>query len=140
MERSEVYQSKLNDLKNAFNDFKTSYNINFRNFTDQEKDIFKNGQVQKFEFTVELLWKVSKEYLYIKLGKDVNAPKLVIKELFKNQIINQETYEKLFQMINDRNILSHVYDLNMFMEIYSRIQSYIDFIENIITSIERNKN
>jgi nucleotidyltransferase substrate binding protein (TIGR01987 family) len=60
-----------------------------------------------FEFTFELGWKTVKDHLKFN-GVDVSLPREAIKQGFHHRLI--EDGETWIAMLEDRNLLSHVYD------------------------------
>lgn len=71
--------------------------------------LYRDGLIQRFEFTVELAWKSLKEYLEDQgavLG--IASPRGVLKEAYAaGAIVDAETWNHI---IEARNITSHVYD------------------------------
>lgn len=71
--------------------------------------LYRDGLIQRFEFTVELAWKSLKEYLEDQgavLG--ITSPRGVLKEAYAAGVITDaETWNRI---IEARNITSHVYD------------------------------
>lgn len=65
------------------------------------------GLVQAFEFTFELAWKTTKDYLY-EQGIETRFPRETIKEAFHTQII--EDGHTWIAMLEHRNELSHTYN------------------------------
>lgn len=59
--------------------FKKYLEINFSKYDKFETDIIENGQIQKFEYTIELLWKTLKKYFEVKRGNVILYPKDAIK-------------------------------------------------------------
>ena len=49
----------------------------------------RDGVIQRFEFTAELAWKTTREYLLTLEIMDINSPKQVIKEAFNNNQIDK---------------------------------------------------
>lgn len=83
--------------------------------------LMKDGAIQRFEFTAELAWKACREYL-MQLGyPDVNGPKPVMKEALSHGIIQDG--EGWMNLLNDRNLTSHVYKEDLAEAIYQRIVS-----------------
>lgn len=79
-------------------------------YTDDPGDaLYRDGLIQRFEFTVELAWKSLKEYLEDQgavLG--IASPRGVLKEAYAAGVITDaETWNRI---IEARNITSHVYD------------------------------
>lgn len=72
-------------------------------------DLYRDGLIQRFEFTVELAWKSLKDYLEDQgfvLG--VSSPRAILKEAFAaGVILDAEAWNDILKA---RNITSHVYD------------------------------
>lgn len=79
----------------------------------------RDGVIQRFEFTAELAWKTAREYLLTLEVADINNPKNVMGEAFRNQLITDETGWP--QILRDRNATSHIYDEEDAADIYHRI-------------------
>lgn len=98
-------------------------------YHEQENPVLLDGTIQRFEFCVELGWKLLKEYLeYEKIG-EFNSPRSTIKECFSIGII--EDAEQWLDMLDDRNLTRHTYDEEIAKEIYRNIISkYYDVLVN----------
>ena len=116
MELNEKYSSICALLNKAISDFELSLHADFSKYNALETDWIKNGQIQKFEFCTELFWKTAKIYLF-SIEEKIYTPKLTIKTLFQYQLISEDLYLGLMQCINDRNLLSHVYQIEIFNSI-----------------------
>jgi nucleotidyltransferase substrate binding protein (TIGR01987 family) len=82
----------------------------------------KEGIVKRFEYTLELGWKTLKDKMESDgLILDRISPKVVLKEAFQAKYIDQ--IDLWLEMINDRNLLSHSYDLETFESVIPDIQS-----------------
>lgn len=102
-------------------------------------DNIKSGQIQKFEFTVELLWKTVQVFLFEVDGVDAVTPKSVAKEFVEAGYCDYGTYELFIQAINDRNQLSHIYRQEMAEHIWQRLPEYVCLVEQIVDTM-RSKN
>jgi len=92
-------------------------------------DLDKDGVIQRFEFTVELLWKALKAILEYQ-GIECYSPRNCIKEAFKANIIDDD--EIILDMLEDRNKSSHIYNEDMSEEIFERIKNvYLEYLENL---------
>jgi len=101
------FQGANNRLKEAIND-------------DLSKgSIVIDGTIQRFEFTFELSWKLSKAILLLK-GIEANSPRDTIKEAFKANILDDG--DGWIEMLEDRNKSAHIYDEEIAIEIYRRIK------------------
>jgi len=124
MELSEVLNRKYADFERSLKGFKNSLGINISELDEIVADAVKNGQIQKFEYNLELLWKLIKKFIYELDGVDAISPKKAIKEFYRNGYIDAGLYEKLIEMIDARNLLSHSYNEKDFEEIAGRMQEY----------------
>ena len=71
--------------------------------------LYRDGLIQRFEFTVELAWKSLKEYLEDQGAViSINTPRAILKEAFAAGIITDG--EQWNAILTARNITSHVYD------------------------------
>ncbi|MBX7046951.1 MAG: nucleotidyltransferase substrate binding protein [Ignavibacteria bacterium] len=139
MEQAEKYRDKLESFKKALADFDGSMKIDLAKFDDYTKDILMNGQVQKFEITNELLWKMVKSYLDEFHSIVVNSPKMTFKEFLNVRMIDEEMYDILFRMSESRNRLSHVYRHESFLKIYKYLPEYLDALKKVLDILENNK-
>lgn len=115
---------KVTAFKKAVLNFNDSLNVKFNNFSDIEIDLIKNGQIQKFEYCIELMWKVIKEFIRDKYGLDIASPKYVLKSYFENGNLDYDEYETAIMAIDDRNKLGHLYNDEIFNEIHGKMKGY----------------
>jgi nucleotidyltransferase substrate binding protein (TIGR01987 family) len=99
-------------------------------------DTIESGQIQKFEFTVELLWKTVQVFLLEVDGVDVVTPKSVAKEFVEAGYCDYGTYELFIRAINDRNQLSHIYRQEMAETIRQRLPEYVRVVERIVSVMQ----
>jgi nucleotidyltransferase substrate binding protein (TIGR01987 family) len=99
-------------------------------------DSIKNGIAHKFEYSVELFWKYSKDFLQKVEGIEANSPKKVLKSLYLTKNIDDSTCSTLLKMIDDRNILTHVYDEIQFNAILNRISNYLQIMSDIAKKLD----
>lgn len=98
-------------------------------------DLEKDGVIQRFEFTFELLWKTLKIFLQEK-GILAKTPKDTLKESFKLGWIKDE--EKFLNMLQDRNLTSHIYDRKTSAQIFERIKNqYTQPLIEILASLKK---
>jgi nucleotidyltransferase substrate binding protein (TIGR01987 family) len=77
--------------------------------------------LQRFEFTFELCWKALRIHLSEQEGIEVSSPKGTLKEAFRVGIIEPAEERPVTQMLEDRNLSTHVYDEQQALEIFSRV-------------------
>ena len=80
-----------------------------------------DATIQRFEFTVELFWKLLKKILFSK-GVTAQYPKDVLREAYAGALIDDE--QLWINMLNDRNQTSHTYDEDLANKIYENIKTY----------------
>lgn len=124
---------KLSDLEAALANFRDALTLEPALFPELLADTVKSGQIQKFEFTIELLWKTVQAFLYEVDGVDVVTPKSVAKEFVEAGYCDDDTYELFVRSINDRNLLSHIYRQEMAESIRENLPQYVRMVELIVS-------
>lgn len=84
------------------------------------------GMIQRFEYCVELAWKVMKDYLeYQNIVFAQVTPSAVIKEAFAAKLITDG--EGWMHALDARNKMSHTYNFDVFERVLADIHSrYLD--------------
>lgn len=134
MEKRITY--KVKQFKAAILNFEESLSINLNDFPSIVIDSLKSGRVQKYEFCVELLWKTIKVFLYEINGLDCKSPRQTIKEFYNLGYVSSKDFEKLLEILDDRNQLSHIYNKDQFNEIYNRIVNCLYVFKIVLKEIE----
>lgn len=101
----------------------------FANVVDREdefkvdglEDVYLDLIVKRFEFTYEMCWKALKRYLDF-IGIDAKSPRAVFKESFAQGLICDE--DIWLDMIESRNLSSHIYDESEIREILDKKEIY----------------
>lgn len=124
---NEVNKYSIKKLEDAFESLSQGAKI-------AKDELSKDGVIQRFEFTFELLWKALKIYLE-KEGINVKTPKESLKETFRLELIKNE---KVFlNMLEDRNKTVHIYNKSESEKIFERIKTeYIDAIGKLIKELK----
>jgi nucleotidyltransferase substrate binding protein (TIGR01987 family) len=91
-----------------------------------EDQLDRDGVIQRFEFTFELLWKTLKLFLSSE-GLITKSPKEALKESFGFGLIQNE--EVFLNMLDDRNQTSHIYSEDVSELIFKRIKN--DYLKEI---------
>ncbi|ADH60487.1 nucleotidyltransferase substrate binding protein, HI0074 family [Thermoanaerobacter mathranii subsp. mathranii str. A3] len=106
-------------VEKFFNDFAKAFE-NLKKATEVAKDDLDiDGTIKRFELCYELAWKLMKEYL-ADLGIIVKGPREAFKQAFINDLIENE--EVWLKMIEDRNLLVHIYTHEQSRDIFQRIK------------------
>ena len=92
-------------------------------------DVERDALIQRFEFSVELLWKCAKEYLYVVEGIDAASPKKVIRCCRELGLLDDEQTREALQMADDRNLTTHTYDETFAQAVVERIRRYAPLLQ-----------
>lgn len=109
-------------LSNKLHNFKSAVERLGEALIEMKKStssVIRDGVIQRFEFTTELAWKATREYLLDQGFIEINSPKAVMKEAFSYGLIKND--EIWVQILNDRNLTSHIYKEDISIEICNRI-------------------
>ncbi|MCX6160291.1 MAG: HI0074 family nucleotidyltransferase substrate-binding subunit [Ignavibacteriae bacterium] len=98
-------------------------------------DLEKDGVIQRFEYSFELLWKTLKIFLFDQ-GIICKSPKDCLKSAFKFGLIEND--EAFLNMLEDRNIMSHLYSREDSVLIFENIKkSHSINMCNLIKNIKK---
>ena len=118
MKKSEVL-IKIDNFEKGLSRLKEAVDI-------AKDELDKDGVIQRFEFTIELLWKALKSILAYQ-GIECYSPRNCIKEGFKTYLIDDD--EIILDMLEDRNRSSHIYSESTSEEIFDRIKRiYLSYL------------
>jgi len=121
MRKSDVLL-KIKNFENSLNSLKEGV-------LQAKDELDKDGVIQRFEFTIEMLWKTLKAILQYH-GIECYSPRNCIKEAFKVNIIDDD--EIILDMLEDRNLSSHVYNKTTSEEIFEKIKDiYLEILTNL---------
>lgn len=131
MEPADTLAARLTDFLSSLNTFERSLQLEMTKYQGVELDTIKNGQIQKFEYCIELCWKTIKVFLNTVHGVDAVSPKSTIKEFYRVALVNEQEYELLNEMLDDRNRLSHIYNELFFEDIYLKLNDYLVVMKKV---------
>ena len=123
---------KLKDFEKALQNFEESLNIELSEFPPSVRDVLESGQVQKFEMSYELFWKTGKELLSEE-GIDAGSPRRVFKALFQLGYLTYDELELCLSMVNDRNLLSHVYRREVVESVLPKLKNYLELMKSALS-------
>ena len=85
----------------------------------------RDSSIQRFEYSLDTLWKYLKEYLQIKHGIQAAAsPKTIFKQCLDLKEISETEHAILRDMVEDRNLTSHAYNVELAEKIAYAIPDY----------------
>lgn len=118
------YEKALHALQEAL-DFAASRTV------EVEFKIARDAVIQRFEFCVELAWKVAAK----KLGSSSTTAKPVIREMAQNHLITDPN--QWFDFIEARNKSSHTYDEKIAKEVYKSAELFGDEGKNLLKKLKQ---
>ncbi|WP_238905114.1 nucleotidyltransferase substrate binding protein [Clostridium sp. YIM B02506] len=118
------------NLKKAYSRLKEVSDI-----YDGKNDIIRDSLIQRFEFTYELTHKTLKEFMkYLGVTLENSFPRTIFKKAFVNNLISDD--KVWINLLEDRNLTSHIYNENMADEIADRIVTkYVSAIEELVENL-----
>ena len=138
MDKAFTYHYRLNALVRALESFKKSLEIDLSSRSETEADTIRNGQALKFGYSMELFWKVIKSFMYESHGIECNSPKSCIKAFFQNSSLSEDDYQKLIEMVNQRNELARIYDEHTFQIIWEALPSNLEIMQKCLGEFNDN--
>jgi len=127
----------LYNFNNALIKFTSALNIQNELIEDGFEDIVLDLIVKRFEFTYEMSWKALKRYLDF-LGIEAKSPRGVFKEAYAQGILEEERV--WLDMLEQRNISSHIYDEFEIREILTKVDKFQKAFKNLKDKIDRGLN
>lgn len=126
---------KIKQLEKVFENLKIIIDAYEKEKDRIIKDGLRDSIIQRFEFVTELSWKLMKKYLDENLVLEVYSPRSVIKESYKQDLI--ENGELWLDILEDRNLTLHTYDENTANRIKDNIvNKYVLEFEKFIKRIK----
>ena len=95
----------------------------------------RDGAIQRFEYTCELVWKTLKEHIE-SLGQNArNNPKDTFRVAADQELIADP--QIWFDFLTNRNLASHLYDNSAMDKVFSDIPRFITETEKVLLAIEK---
>lgn len=114
-------EKAISTLEVAINSYESRKNTS----EQAERDLMRDGVIQRFEYTFELSWKMIKRYLEM-YGLE-RVDKLNNRELFRigfeNGLIKDPT--RWFDYLTDRNQTSHIYDPDVAADVFTSAEEFL---------------
>jgi len=129
MAKTEKYERTFEKFEKAFGKYKEIVKSK-ELFAFLNHELVVEVTTKRFEYTFESMWKVLKEYLRAE-GVECPTPLKCFKEAFKAGLIDENHESVFIEMIEKRNQIVHVYDLEQAERIYKFIKS-----DNVFSTIE----
>ena len=125
------YNTKFENLTNAVERLREGVQA----YQENPAKIIRDGVIQRFEFTCELAWKTTREFLLDQGFTELNSPKATMRKAFSYGLIDDE--QAWIALLNARDQTSHLYDDATAQEIYSQIESeFVSLFDKLIEQLK----
>lgn len=131
--KKQRFEDGLHNFQKAFEKFAKVVEEKEEYFNRGFGDIYLDLVVKRFEFTYEMSWKALKRYLDY-MGMDCAGPRNCFKEAFAQKVIGSQ--DIWMDMIEQRNLSSHIYDEDEIKEILGKIADYKNAFQDLLASLE----
>lgn len=113
--------------------------LNDRSFVSVQSEL-RDSVIQRFEYSIDTLWKLLKEYLRVehKVIVEPSTPKAVFRECLNAQLIDAEQFHIAIKMIESRNLTSHTYNEALAKEICTQIPEYYILMQQMVAKMKIN--
>ena len=125
----ELLESKRADAVRALKSLK---DIQLSEFSEVTRD----AAIQRFEYTVEAVWKYLQMYLREKEGIDCYSPKSCFREAKNAGLVDEDETVQALDMVDDRNLTSHTYHEGVAQNIYEKLPAYVSLMEKLLKEMD----
>ncbi|MBI3755017.1 MAG: nucleotidyltransferase substrate binding protein [Deltaproteobacteria bacterium] len=102
----------------------------------EKTDIVRDSAIQRFEFTLDLAWKMLKAFLEDKKGIICVSPKECFREAYRQGIIDYD--EEWIKFVDMRNETVHTYNEEIAEKIYVQLSNALKHFEGLLDAIRKN--
>lgn len=96
----------------------------------EKTSVTRDSAIQRFEFTIDLAWKMMKVCLEEKKGVICTSPKGCIQDAFQNGMIAYDEY--WLELIDLRNETSHTYKEALAEEVFGQLPKAAEYCEMLL--------
>jgi nucleotidyltransferase substrate binding protein (TIGR01987 family) len=121
-------ENKLDELKRAVTRLKEALAL-------PKTDVIRDSVIQRFEFTVELSWKVLQRHLKSSGISEALTPKNTFREAARFGLIKDP--EAWIRFVDARNLSSHTYKESLAEEVYASAAILPPFADDLVRAIEQ---
>jgi nucleotidyltransferase substrate binding protein (TIGR01987 family) len=134
----EILEKKYTALKKALESLRKSLIIIADSKNKDLYDSLRDSVIQRFEYSIDSLWKFLKFYIQEKENVDLetSSPRIILRRAEEIGLINKDLHNILIDCLSDRNLTSHIYNEETANVILKSIPHYYEIMQLIIDSIE----
>ena len=95
----------------------------------------RDAAIQRFEYTVEAVWKAGKAFLREIEGLEIGSPKGVIRGFLQVGLFTEEQTAFALAMVDDRNLTSHTYNEGLAEQICDQLGNYAELMDDWLSDM-----
>lgn len=99
-----------------------------------KSDIVRDSAIQRFEFTIDMAWKLVKTCLEEKYGIVCQAPKECFREAYKQKLLAYDEF--WLELVDMRNQTSHTYKEEIAQSVFERLPKTAEYMAALVKIIE----
>jgi nucleotidyltransferase substrate binding protein (TIGR01987 family) len=137
----EILEKKYIALKKALETLRKSLIIIADPKNKDLYDSLRDSVIQRFEYSIDSLWKFLKFYIQEKENVDLetSSPRIILRRAEETGLISTESYKILISGLANRNLSSHIYNEETANVILKSIPHYYEVMQAIVDTINLKK-
>lgn len=122
----EALKNRYTILKKCFDTFSNALKLYSKPKPHEEHILFRDGIIQRFEYTIDTLLKFLRDYIEAIHGVPFTfvSPREILRVALQTNTITEQEFELLSQMIKDRNLTSHTYNEKLAQTLVDQFDLY----------------
>lgn len=96
----------------------------------------RDATIQRFEFTLEAVWKLAQLYLRQAEGLEIASPKGVMRACFQANLLTEQEASTAIDMVDARNLTVHTYNEPLAIQIFSQLPAYFELLTKLVNKID----
>lgn len=125
-----LLESKRTDAMRALDALQEILRADFSKVT-------RDAAIQRFEYTVESIWKYLQTYLRQSEGIECYSPKSCLREAKNAGLLDEGETVGALEMVDDRNLTSHTYHEEVAEAIYRKLPLYASLMEKLLNGMSK---
>ncbi len=99
-----------------------------------ESDIVRDSAIQRFEFSMDMAWKLLKTCLEERYGVVCQSPKECFREAYRQKMLSYDEF--WLELVDMRNQTSHTYKEDLAKSVFARLPRAAEYLQDLLKIIE----
>ncbi|MBI4004288.1 MAG: nucleotidyltransferase substrate binding protein [Candidatus Omnitrophica bacterium] len=96
----------------------------------------RDAAIQRFEYTVEAVWRAAQRHLEVVEGLSAGSPKAATRLCREAGLLDDDQATQALEMVDDRNLTVHTYNEQIAQRIYGNLPRYAALMEQWLKRME----